>query len=80
MIRRRRNKIDGLYDEDGSWSEEPGDLKNISMKLIFFFFFQKLFAYEEEPDLRFHIPCLYPSINHEDLLDVGKACESFRDH
>ncbi|XP_062007342.1 uncharacterized protein LOC133724594 [Rosa rugosa] len=66
MVRRRRNKIDDLFYANGVWSEAPDNMKNTAMM-----FFQKLFAYEEGPDLRILIPSIFPTIEHSRLDDLA---------
>lgn len=58
MVRRRRNKIDGLFDANGSWCESHEGLKVIAKN-----FFQNLFAFHERPNSRFHIPSLFLEVN-----------------
>ncbi|KAA3483857.1 reverse transcriptase [Gossypium australe] len=43
LVRRKRNKIEGLKNEMGTWITEPTDLKNIAVG-----YFQKLFTPERE--------------------------------
>ncbi|XP_062028604.1 uncharacterized protein LOC133744523 [Rosa rugosa] len=62
MIRRRRNKIDGLFDASGTWTDNPSVLKQIAADI-----FQNLFTTEVDHDLRFHIPWLFPDIDTNNL-------------
>lgn len=63
--RRRRNKIDGLFNDVGVWCEDPVDLKSIAAS-----HFRNLFSAQVENDTRFHIPILFPSITHADISSL----------
>ncbi|XP_061998871.1 uncharacterized protein LOC133716160 [Rosa rugosa] len=66
MVRRRRNKVDGLFAEDGTWSENPAVMKNIAKS-----FFQNLFTVEEVPDLLFTIPNLFPTVELNNIKELA---------
>lgn len=65
MVRRRKNKIDGLYEEVGVWRDDLEVMKTTAM-----LFFHNVFAYNEDPDLRFHIPNLFPILNQCLIKDL----------
>lgn len=58
MVRRRRNKIDVLFDAHDYWSDSRVVMKGIARD-----FFMELFAFHERPDTRFHIPNLFPELS-----------------
>lgn len=62
LVRRRRNKIDGLFDAHGSWSDSHVVMKGIAKD-----FFMDLFSFHERPDTRFIIPNLFPEVNCVEL-------------
>ena len=66
MVRRRKNKIDGLFDSNGNWNDSLDSMKITAKNL-----FQNLFAYEEPPDLRYHIPSLFPDIDDASITILG---------
>lgn len=64
MVRRRRNKIDGLFkEEDGTWCEDALDLKSIDVD-----HFRNLFTAHDECDSCFIIPWLFLNSNSPILL------------
>lgn len=65
MVRRRRNKIDGLFNEHGVWCEDPTVLKSIAAN-----YFQQLFSVTEDNDLRFIIPFMFPDIDQVSLVNL----------
>lgn len=62
MVRRRMNKIDGLFDDDGNWCENPMELKAIVVSHL-----QSLFFAHEELDNWFLIPLLFPRLDVNSL-------------
>ncbi|KAK9922738.1 hypothetical protein M0R45_031185 [Rubus argutus] len=62
LVRRRRNKIEGLFDKDNQWQTESNTLKSIAVD-----FFQNLFSESTHLDSRFMIPWLFPSLEIDDL-------------
>ncbi|XP_062006018.1 uncharacterized protein LOC133723218 [Rosa rugosa] len=62
MIRRRRNKIDGLFDANGICYDNPTIMKQTAVS-----FFKNLFSAATGQDLRFLIPWLFPDVDANDL-------------
>ncbi|XP_052114154.1 uncharacterized protein LOC127745460 [Arachis duranensis] len=60
VIRRKRNKIHGLFLEDGSWATETTTLEMVANS-----FFQKLFSTREDIDLDAMGPFPCPSLSTE---------------
>lgn len=59
MVRRRKNKIDGLFDALGAWSDSPVVMKSIARN-----FFMELFAFQDFTFLTcFPRSIAWPSIN-----------------
>lgn len=54
MMRRTRNKVDGLFIENGVWCDETDD--HSGMKVFAMNHFQNLFSGHEEEDIQFLIP------------------------
>ncbi|XP_061993910.1 uncharacterized protein LOC133711840 [Rosa rugosa] len=63
---KKKKKVDGLFAEDGTWSENPAVMKNIAKS-----FFQNLFTIEEVPDLRFTIPNLFPTVELTNIKELA---------
>ncbi|KAK9911968.1 hypothetical protein M0R45_035845 [Rubus argutus] len=61
LVRRRRNKIEGLFDAAGQWQTKAHTLKTIAVN-----FFQDLFSEPTPDDSRFMIPWLFPSLETDD--------------
>ena len=58
MVRRRRNKIDGLFDATGTWCDSPETMKSIAKD-----FFENLFTANNDSDCSFYIPLLFPEVD-----------------
>ncbi|XP_024199454.1 uncharacterized protein LOC112202681 [Rosa chinensis] len=67
MIRRRRNKIDGLFDASGVWTDNPAAMKQIAAD-----FFKNLFTVVVDHELRFHIPWLFPDIDTNNFQRMNR--------
>ncbi|WCJ29423.1 LINE-1 retrotransposable element ORF2 protein [Euphorbia peplus] len=69
IIRRRRNKVEGLQNEDGIWVWDQLELKNIAVR-----FFLKLYTedYPSRPQLISR--CLFPSISE---TEYDRLCCAF---
>ncbi|XP_061998979.1 uncharacterized protein LOC133716290 [Rosa rugosa] len=67
LVRRRKNKIEGLFDKDGNWFTDSASMKNISVD-----FFVDLFSLKNYEDIRFTIPWLFPAI---DQLTLDNICK-----
>ncbi|PRQ56922.1 putative endonuclease/exonuclease/phosphatase [Rosa chinensis] len=67
LLRRRKNKIEGLFDSNGTWFTDSASMKNIVVD-----FFTNLFSSQCDEGSRFVIPWLFPDIDHEDLTNIGK--------
>ncbi|KAL6199614.1 hypothetical protein ACLB2K_029398 [Fragaria x ananassa] len=65
--RRRRNKIDGLYDANGVWTTDMTGIQQIAVD-----FFRKLFTAEPVEDLRVIIPSLFPEIPDADMVRMNR--------
>ncbi|PRQ26177.1 putative RNA-directed DNA polymerase [Rosa chinensis] len=61
MVRRRRNKIEGLFDEQGKLCSDAETMRNIAAK-----YFEDLFAYHRSDDSRFVIPYLFPQLSRSE--------------
>ncbi|XP_024158077.2 uncharacterized protein LOC112165700 [Rosa chinensis] len=66
LVRRRRNKIEGLYDSNGNWYTDSESMKRIAVD-----FFTNLFSLQSVEDIRFTIPWLFPNI---DQLSMESLC------
>jgi hypothetical protein len=73
MVRRRRNKIDGLFDIHGNWCENHEVMKTVAKD-----FFQDLFAAKERPDSRFIIPFLFPDVDCSVALNLAVAPQEIK--
>nr|XP_011465852.1 PREDICTED: uncharacterized protein LOC105351932 [Fragaria vesca subsp. vesca] len=58
LVRRRRNKIEGIFDAQDVWHTDLNDMKNIAIE-----FFTNLFSMQSFDDSRFFIECLFPDID-----------------
>ncbi|XP_024155775.1 uncharacterized protein LOC112163733 [Rosa chinensis] len=58
MVRRRRNKIEGLLNQSGELCTDLPTMKNIAAA-----FFQALFTHNPSEDIRFVIPYLFPNLD-----------------
>lgn len=65
MIRRRRNKIDGLFNANGDWYIDPTEMKTIVDN-----HFQNRFSAHMEEDLRFHIPLLFLKLDQHTICQL----------
>ncbi|KAL6134809.1 hypothetical protein ACLB2K_067037 [Fragaria x ananassa] len=66
-IIRRRNKIDGLFDKNGVWTEDVCDMRKIVVE-----FFKDLFDAEPIQDLRIIIPSLFPDTSASEIADMSR--------
>ncbi|XP_024163831.1 uncharacterized protein LOC112170758 [Rosa chinensis] len=57
VIRRRKNKIEGLFDDNEEWHCDMAHMKGIAVQ-----FFTSLFSDNNGDELRFFIPYLFPII------------------
>ncbi|XP_024178006.1 uncharacterized protein LOC112183925 [Rosa chinensis] len=67
LVRRRKNKIEGLFDSNGNWFIDSASMKNIAVD-----FFTKLFSSPIAEDTRFIIPWLFPEIDQDVLNNICK--------
>lgn len=67
LVRRRRNKIEGLFNSDGSWFSDASSMKNIVVE-----FFPNLFSVQEVVDNRFVCIWPFPEI---DQVHVDEICK-----
>ncbi|KAH7568757.1 hypothetical protein JRO89_XS06G0045300 [Xanthoceras sorbifolium] len=58
MIRRRRNKIEGLWDVNGDWVDDKFGLKRIAYD-----YFKSLFSYKNASFDYTNLPALFPTID-----------------
>lgn len=58
LVRTRKNKIEGLFDDHGEWIIDSHALKNIAVT-----FFSQLFTMHRTEDVDFNIPRLFPEID-----------------
>lgn len=65
MVRRRRNKIDGLFNDTGILCEDPMEMKAIAVN-----HFVNLFSAHEENDSRFLIPLFFPSLDQTTIAQL----------
>lgn len=62
LLRRRRNKIEGLVDENGIFSSNAQIMKNIDAT-----YFKNLFSESATNDSDFAIPIMFPALETHDL-------------
>lgn len=62
LIRRRRNKIVGLYDDNDVWTTDCTSMKTIAVN-----YFSRLFTFEASLDTLFHIPNLFPELEAQKI-------------
>ncbi|KAL6141497.1 hypothetical protein ACLB2K_059785 [Fragaria x ananassa] len=67
IVRRRRNKIDGLYNANGVCTTDMTGMQQIAVD-----FFHKLFTAEPVKDLRVIIPSLFPKIPNADMIRMNR--------
>ncbi|XP_024195608.1 uncharacterized protein LOC112198716 [Rosa chinensis] len=67
LVRRRKNKIEGLFDSNGNWFTDSASMKNIAVD-----FFTNLFSSPIAEDTRFIIPWLFPEIDQDVLNNICK--------
>ncbi|XP_062010302.1 uncharacterized protein LOC133726711 [Rosa rugosa] len=65
LVRRRKNKIEGLFDKNGNWFTDSATMKKISVD-----FFVDLFSLKDVDDIRFIIPWLFPPIDQVTLDNI----------
>ncbi|KAK2662858.1 hypothetical protein Ddye_001432 [Dipteronia dyeriana] len=71
IIRRRRNKLEGLKKEDGSWAGNTEDIKNTVV-----LYFQNLFERKESIRSYSHLPMMFPLLTEFDKLSLNASiCE-----
>ncbi|KAK9939901.1 hypothetical protein M0R45_016581 [Rubus argutus] len=70
LIRRRKNKIEGLFDINGAWHTNTADMMKIAVS-----FFQNLFSDPGSEWSNFLIPWLFPRINDVQLESLCKPVE-----
>ncbi|KAL6202861.1 hypothetical protein ACLB2K_026565 [Fragaria x ananassa] len=75
IIRRRRNKIDGLFDKNGVWTEDVCDMRKIDVE-----FFKDLFDAEPIQDLRIIIPSLFPVTSASEIADMSRLVSELDAH
>lgn len=69
LIRRRNNKIEGLFDDHVQWHTDSGMMKYIAVN-----FFTDLFSFSNtHDDIRFVIPWMFPTIDDLTLSDMYKS-------
>ncbi|CAL2260060.1 unnamed protein product [Prunus armeniaca] len=70
IIRRRRNKIERLKDENGVWVEESQAIKSVAMK-----YFSDLFNSRQCLQSNVDIPQLFPCIDDADMAGLVKSVD-----
>lgn len=66
IIRRRRNKIEGLNDVDGNWKTNKQELHNVAVT-----YFKDRFKEKNTIGVAAVIPNLFPRIQSSDLDDLS---------
>lgn len=67
LVRRRRNKIEGLFDSNGNWFSDAQSMKNIAVD-----FFANLFSAQDLVNCRFSISRSFPEIEQCFLDDISQ--------
>ncbi|XP_050386378.1 uncharacterized protein LOC126802738 [Argentina anserina] len=67
LVRRRKNKIEGLFDCHGNWFVDADSMTKIAVG-----FFSDLFSQPDLEDSRITIPWLFYEIENESLLQTAK--------
>ncbi|KAL6208769.1 hypothetical protein ACLB2K_019714 [Fragaria x ananassa] len=67
IVRRRRNKIDGLFDINGVWRTNLKDMQQVAVD-----FFKELFTADPVQDLIVIIPSLFPEILASDMERMNR--------
>ena len=67
LVKRRRNKIEGLFDSNGSWNTDASSMKKIAVS-----FFNDLFSQPDLEDIRITIPWLFPDFDQTVWSNVCK--------
>lgn len=67
LVRRRRNKIEGLYDSADNWCADSNSMKSIAVD-----FFTDLFSQPPSEDTGVTIPRLFPDIDQALINDLDK--------
>ncbi|KAK9937007.1 hypothetical protein M0R45_013825 [Rubus argutus] len=62
LIQRRRNKIEGLFDDNDVWTTDCTSMKTIAIN-----YFSRLFTFEASLDTLFHIPNLFPDLEAQKI-------------
>lgn len=69
MVRRKRNKIEALTNEDGNSITDPNQLRDMAVD-----FFQKIYTRTEEA-IQYHVRDAFPRLPAEELLAISKPFE-----
>ncbi|KAK9929513.1 hypothetical protein M0R45_026609 [Rubus argutus] len=66
LVRRKRNKIECLFDSHGHWYDDSTNMMNIAVN-----FFSNLFSHNSLEDSMFNIPRFFPRM---EPADIEKIC------